>query len=164
MHENFQRCKTILISNGFPANFQEDCVRDFLHRPHTLIGLTLFHKGYSPLPGPALSRCSCIGPRVYGVPTPWRLGRLFLPDTLCVREFNRNSSWISLSANSALVRTNTDTDDSRWKLNSQTYTCSSPKTPAVVHWTTSNKFLFSTFSAWSILDIEPFQSIWEVGQ
>jgi len=30
------------------------------------------------LPGPALSRCGCTGPRTSGGPTPWRLGRLFI--------------------------------------------------------------------------------------
>jgi len=41
--------------------------------------------------GPALSRCSCIGPSASGIPLygVWA-GCPFSPDTPCVREFSRN--------------------------------------------------------------------------
>jgi len=45
MHEDSQSIKTMLVCNVFPANFLDDCVRNFLHRMYTLI--TLFHERYS---------------------------------------------------------------------------------------------------------------------
>jgi len=45
MHEDSQRFKTMLVCNGFPANFLDDCMRNFLHILYTLI--TLFHERYS---------------------------------------------------------------------------------------------------------------------
>jgi len=45
MHEDFQRIKTMLVCNGFPANFLDDCVRNLFHRLYTLV--TLFHERYS---------------------------------------------------------------------------------------------------------------------
>jgi len=37
MHEDFQRIKTMLVCNGFRANFLDDCVRNFVHRLHTQV-------------------------------------------------------------------------------------------------------------------------------
>jgi len=45
MHEDSQRIKTMLVCNGFPANFLDDCVRNFLYRLYTPI--ILFHERYS---------------------------------------------------------------------------------------------------------------------
>jgi len=36
MYEDSQHIKTMLVCNGFPANFLDDCVRNFLHRLYTL--------------------------------------------------------------------------------------------------------------------------------
>jgi len=39
MHEDSQRIKTMLVCNGFPANFLGDCVHNFLqfYRLYTLV-------------------------------------------------------------------------------------------------------------------------------
>jgi len=45
VHEDSQRNKTMLVCNGFPANFLDDCVRNSLHRLYALIAL--FPERYS---------------------------------------------------------------------------------------------------------------------
>jgi len=41
MHGDSQRIKTMLMCNGFPANFLDDCVRNFLHRLYALVSYLL---------------------------------------------------------------------------------------------------------------------------
>jgi len=47
MRKDFQRIKTMLMCKGFPVKFLNDCVRNILHRLHTLI--TLFDESYKSL-------------------------------------------------------------------------------------------------------------------